>query len=228
MKKIITCVGVLLASILIAKAQSSETRSLDEFTQIKVSESIKVRMVKGSTNKAEIETRGVDVDQVETDVEGSTLYIRMKRGNYFSKNVEIDLTYAQELNSVSVSSSAQVIGNDEIATENFDVRASSSGSAYLSLNVRSLDVRVSSSGNVELKGKAKYQDIEISSSGDLDAFDLDSEEVDVRVSSSGKAEVTVHGILDGRASSSGKVYYRGTPDKVFVDTSSSGRIRKDD
>lgn len=227
MKKIITCVGVLLASIVIANAQNSDTRNLDQFTQIKVSESIRVKLIKGSNNKAVIETRGVDVDRVETEVEGSTLYIRMKRGNYFSSNVEIDLTYAQELEGVSVSSSASVIGRNEIATESFEVKASSSGNAYLKLNVRNLDVRISSSADVELEGKAKYQDIEISSSGDLSAFDLDCEEADVRVSSSGKAEITVHGILDGRASSSGKVYYRGSPDKVFVDTSSSGKIRKD-
>ena len=227
MKKIITCVGVVLASIVLAQAQTSDTRNLSEFDEIRVSESINVRLKKGNTNKAVIETRGVDADRVETEVEGSTLYIRMKRGNYFSKNVDIDLTYTKELEAVSVSSSASISGSDVIATEDFEIKASSSGRAMLTINVRKLDVRVSSSADVELSGKAKFQDLEISSSGDLSAFDLDSEEVDVRVSSSGKAEVTVHGILEGQASSSGKVYYRGNPDKVYVNTSSSGKVRKD-
>ncbi|WP_420581083.1 head GIN domain-containing protein [Reichenbachiella sp.] len=227
MKKAITCLGIILASILVAQAQSSETRKLDSFDEIKVSESISVRMKKGNINEAKIETRGVDTERVETEVEGSTLYIRMKRGNYFSKNVEIELTYTGELESVSVSSSASIIGKDEIATENFDVRASSSGRADLVLNVRKLDVRISSSADVMLSGKAKFQEIDISSSGKLSAYDMDSEEVDVSVSSSGKAEVTVHALIEGRASSSGRVYYRGNPDKVYVDTSSSGKIRKD-
>lgn len=227
MKKAITCLGVLLASFLVVQAQTSETRKLDSFSEIKVSESIAVRMKKGSVNEAKIETRGVDTDRVETEVEGSTLYIRMKRGNYFSKNVEIDLTYSGKLESVSVSSSGSIIGSDEIATENLDVRASSSGRADLILNVRKLDVRISSSADVILSGKAKFQDIDISSSGRLSAYDMDSEEADVKVSSSGKAEITVHSLIDGRASSSGKVYYRGNPDKVYVDTSSSGKVRKD-
>lgn len=227
MKKVITCLGIILASISLLKAQSSDTRRLDSFDEIRVSESISVRLQKGSTNEAKIETRGVDADRVETEVEGSTLYIRMKRGNYFSKNVEIDLTYAQELEAISVSSSASIVGKDEIATESFDVRASSSGRADLILNVRKLDVRISSSADVELSGKAKFQDIDISSSGRLSAYEMDSEEVDISVSSSGKAEVTVHGLLEGRASSSGRVYYRGSPDKVYVDTSSSGKVRKE-
>lgn len=227
MKKIITCFGILLASVVIANGQSSETRNLSAFDEIRVSESINVRLKKGASNEAVLETRGVDTDRVETAVEGSTLYIRMKRGNYFSRNVEIDLTYAQELTSVSVSSSASVSGRDVIATEKFEVKASSSGRANLALNVRSLEVRISSSANVELEGKAKYQDIDISSSGRLSAFDVDGEEADVRVSSSGKAEITIHGLLEGRASSSGKIYYRGNPDKVYVDTSSSGKVRKD-
>ncbi|SMD31974.1 Putative auto-transporter adhesin, head GIN domain [Reichenbachiella faecimaris] len=227
MKRIITCLGILLGASLLANAQTSETRNLDSFNEIRVSESITVRLKKGNANVAQIETRGVDADRVETEVEGSTLYIRMKRGNYFSKNVEIDLTYAQELEAVSVSSSASVISKDEIAVEDFDIRASSSGRADLLLNVRKLDVRISSSADVFLDGKAKYQDIDISSSGRLSAYGLDSEEVDISVSSSGKAEVTVHGLLEGKASSSGRVYYKGSPDKVYVDTSSSGKIRKE-
>ncbi|MEP5363849.1 MAG: head GIN domain-containing protein [Reichenbachiella sp.] len=227
MKKAITCLSILLASIIAVQAQTSETRKLDTFDEIKVSESISVRMKKGSINEAKIETRGVDTDRVETEVEGNTLYIRMKRGNYFSKNVEIELTYANELEAVSVSSSGSIIGSDEIATEKFEIKASSSGRADLILNVRELEVRVSSSADVNLSGKAKFQEIDISSSGRLSAYDMDSEEVDVQVSSSGKAEVTVHGLIEGRASSSGKVYYRGNPDKVYVDTSSSGKVRKD-
>ncbi|MEP3386740.1 MAG: head GIN domain-containing protein, partial [Reichenbachiella sp.] len=226
MKKAITCLSILLASIIAVQAQTSETRKLDTFDEIKVSESISVRMKKGSINEAKIETRGVDTDRVETEVEGNTLYIRMKRGNYFSKNVEIELTYANELEAVSVSSSGSIIGSDEIATEKFEIKASSSGRADLILNVRELEVRVSSSADVNLSGKAKFQEIDISSSGRLSAYDMDSEEVDVQVSSSGKAEVTVHGLIEGRASSSGKVYYRGNPDKVYVDTSSSGKVRK--
>ncbi|MDW3210460.1 MAG: head GIN domain-containing protein [Reichenbachiella sp.] len=227
MKKAITCLSILLASIIAVQAQTSDTRKLDTFDEIKVSESISVRMKKGSINEAKIETRGVDTDRVETEVEGNTLYIRMKRGNYFSKNVEIELTYANELEAVSVSSSGSIIGSDEIATEKFEIKASSSGRADLILNVRELEVRVSSSADVILSGKAKFQEIDISSSGRLSAYDMDSEEVDVQVSSSGKAEVTVHGLIEGRASSSGKVYYRGNPDKVYVDTSSSGKVRKD-
>lgn len=228
MKKFITCIGILLASITIIKAQSSETRNLDSFDKIKVSESISVKLTKGNSNVAQIETRGVDTDRVETEIEGGTLYLRMKRGNYFSKNVDIDLTYNGDLKAIAVSSSASIVGDDEIAIEDFSVKASSSGRADLVLNVRDLDVSISSSANVALSGKAKYQDIDISSSGRLSAYEMDSQEADVRVSSSGKAEITVHGIIDGRASSSGRVYYKGTPDKVFVDTSSSGKIRKEE
>lgn len=227
MKRIIICFGLSIASILIAKAQSSETRDLPSFDEIRVSESISVRLKNGSSNSAQIETRGVDSDRVETEVQGSILYIRMKRGNYFTKNIDIELTYSQALRGVSVSSSASIIGKDEIAAEDFNIKASSSGSVDLMLNVRKLDVRISSSANVTLNGKAKYQDVDISSSGSLSAYDLDSEEIDISVSSSGKAEVTVHSLLEGRASSNGRVYYKGSPDKVYVDTSSSGKVRKE-
>ncbi|UXX78480.1 DUF2807 domain-containing protein [Reichenbachiella carrageenanivorans] len=226
MKKHLICVILALAFNL-AQAQNSETRNLGTFDQIRVSQSIKVNLRQGAANEAKIETRGIDVDRVETDIEGSTLYIRMKKGNYSSMDVNIELSYSDELKEISVSSSASISGEDAIATEDFEIRASSSGKANLVLNVRYLEVKISSSAKVELSGKAKYQDLDISSSGKLYAYNMDSENVEANISSSGKAQVTAHRSIEGRASSSGKVYYRGAPEKVDVSANSSGKFVKD-
>lgn len=218
---------ILAFAFNLAQAQNSETRNLGAFDQIRVSQSIKVKLRQANSNEAKIETSGVAVDRVETDIEGTTLYIRMKKGNYSSMEVNIDLSYSGILKEISVSSSGSISGKDAIATEDFEIRASSSGKADLVLDVRNLEIKISSSAKVELSGKAKYQDIDISSSGKLYAYDMDSEEVEANISSSGKAQVTVHSSIEGRASSSGKVYYRGSPDKVDVNASSSGKFIKD-
>lgn len=226
MKKIILSLGIIIASIVITNAQDKETRSLSDFSKLSVAQSIKVTLIKGDKNEAIVEVDGVELEDVRTDVSGSTLEIRMEKGSYRSKSITITLTY-KTLNDVHVSSSGAVKGNDTISCEKFNVHASSSGRVQLVLNVRSLDVHASSSGKIELAGKAKYQDIHASSSGRISAFDLDSEEADIHVSSSGKVDITVHQKIDARASSSGRVNYRGNPEKVFVDSSSSGRVTKD-
>jgi hypothetical protein len=226
MKNLVIALGLIIATVVVANAQNSETRSLGNFDQISVAESINVTLKRGDKNEAIIETSGVDVEDVLTEISGSTLRIHMKKGNYFSRNVDITSTYTT-LTGAKVSSSGSIEGDDVIATERFDVRASSSGYVSLVLNVRKLDASASSSGKVTLAGKAKFQDLHVSSSGKIDAFDLDSEEADVHVSSSGKAKINVHNMIDAHASSSGKVYYRGNPDKVYVDSSSSGKVIKD-
>lgn len=223
MKKAITIVGVLAASIIFAYAQSNESRPLEDFTGINVSQSIDVKLHKGNENIAVIQTHGINTETVKTSIEKGILYIKMKKGTYFSKKVEIDLTY-KELQTISVSASASIRCDDEIATRDFDLQVSSSGYTSLVLNVRNLDIKISSSGTATLTGKAKYQKIKISSSGKLSAFDMDSEEVEAQTSSSGKAKITVHSTLHGKASSSGKIYYRGNPSNIYVDTSSSGKI----
>ena len=61
---------------------------------------------------------------------------------------------------------------------------------------------------------------------DYGAFDLESEEARIDVSSAGDARVFVTKEIDADASSGGSVFYRGNPDKVYIDASSGGKVRK--
>lgn len=226
MKTLISIFGLLLAITLVATAQNKETRALNDFDEVKVGQSIRLTLIPGNKNEAIIETSGVDVDRVETDISGGQLVIEMARGSYSSTSVEVTLTY-KSIEGVKVSSSARCTGKGQIKADDFYVKVSSSGRAELDLAVNQLKVDVSSSGRLELTGSATTQVIEVSSSGRYSAFGLESDGVKADVSSSGRVEVTVNKEIYGDASSSGKINYRGNPDKVIVDTSSSGRISKD-
>ena len=57
-KLVLTLSGLLLALTIFA--QSKETRNLSSFSELSVSEAIKVELVKGSSEKAEVEVTGTD------------------------------------------------------------------------------------------------------------------------------------------------------------------------
>ena len=235
----------LLVTTLVVQAQNEEVRNLPSFDQISVGESIKLIIEKGNKNSARVEASGVDVEKVLTEVSGSSLKIHMDRGNFWRTDVSVYLTYKDDPSSVRVSSSASLKGKSLVKTDEMlvkvsssgkvelnvqanevEVDASSSGRAMLGIDTDNLYVGVSSSGKVELQGNADYQKFKVSSSGRLQAFDLQSEKVNGDISSSGSAEVSVSKELIADASSSGKIYYRGNPDKVITDSSSSGKIRR--
>ncbi len=208
-----------------ACAQRSETRSLSSFSEISVGEAIECELILGSKEEAVVKVSGADLEDVITEVSGDRLRIHMARGNFRNTDVKVTVTF-KVLEEIKVSSAADLYCNDVIEGDDLEIEVSSAADAELRVQVQDLEVRVSSAADLELDGYAKRQYVDVSSSGDYDAYGLDSEEAEVDVSSSGDARITVKGKLDADASSSGTVLYRGDPEKVYVDSSSGGKVRK--
>jgi len=74
-------------------------------------------------------------------------------------------------------------------------------------------------------GKVKEQDIRLSSVGSYRADNLESNEARVRLSSAGSATINVKDHLNARVSSTGSVYFVGSP-TVDYKVSSVGKIKK--
>lgn len=240
--------AVLIATIpVLAKSQNQESRNLPSFSKLSVGQSINLVIEKGNENRARIETSGVDADRVLTEVSGSSLDIRMKKGTYRSTNVNVYLTYKDELEAIDANSSSSLKANSvvrsnelyvkvsssakmdlEVEAGEVEINVSSSARATMDVVAESMDVSVNSSGKLELSGSTEFQRFRVSSSGKLMGFGLKCEKVKADISSSGNAEISVSKELIADASSSGKIYYRGNPEKVLVDTSSSGKVRKAD
>ncbi|MEP5610710.1 MAG: head GIN domain-containing protein [Cyclobacteriaceae bacterium] len=245
MKKsfIITLLGVFVAGF--ALAQSEETRSLSSFSKISAHEGIDVYIKEGSNEEARVVARGIDIEDVLTDVSGGRLKVHLAGNNHRNVDVDVYVTYVS-INAIAASSAASLRAEDQIVTSgDFDVDvgsagdieasikadeltvdASSAGDAELTVDVDEIEANVSSAGDVEIEGLARVQDIEASSSGEYDAYDVESEEVDVSASSGGTIKVNVSQKVDARASSGGSVRYKGSPRYVDVSSSSGGSIKR--
>jgi hypothetical protein len=224
MKKVATTLFAV-AIISVTLFAQKETRTIGSFDRISVGESITVYLTKGNSKEAIIEASGGNTDRVILDNIGGRLKVRMKSGSWRNYNATVYLEF-QELESIDVSSSADVIGKSIITSDDLEIEVSSSGSADLEIEVKDLDIEVSSSGKLEVKGSADYQKINVSSSGRYYASNLKSNKVRVEANSSGKAEINASSELDANANSSGRITYSGDPEKIYVNSNSGGSIRK--
>jgi hypothetical protein len=226
MKKIILSLvfGILMIS---GFAQQRESRNLSSFNEMSVGEAIRVNLIHGSSEKAEIIASGIDLDDVITDISGSHLRIHLDGNNYRNIDVQINLTY-QELEEISISSAARVVADESISAESLEIDVSSAGGGEMKLNAGKVEIDISSAGNLELSGKADRLEVDVSSAGDLEAYDLACQEADVSVSSGGSANVNISTRIEARASSGGTIRYKGDPEKVFVNSNSGGSIKKRD
>ena len=94
MKKIVLTLSGLLI-VLTTFAQSRDTRNLSSFSEISVSEAIEVELVKGSSEKAEVEVTGTDAENVLTEVSGDRLKVHMASGNWKNVNAFVRVTYKE-------------------------------------------------------------------------------------------------------------------------------------
>jgi len=210
-------------------AQYSETRQLDNFHGVSASTSVDVELQRGDTNKAEVIVKNVDVDKVRTEINNGILevgYKGKKNWNWSGKKrkMKVIVTYTDELDYLSASSSADMICHNDIVGDRLKVNASSSGDIYLTVDVNSLEASASSSGDIEISGKADKADLSASASGDVLGFKLTANDVKAQASSSGDVEITVVDNLHARASSSGDVTYKGNPSNKDVSSNSGGDV----
>ena len=226
-------IALSLLLVQVVSAQNTETRKVGSFDAIHVGSSFDVIMKKGSRESVRLEISGIDLSEIKTEVNGSTLkiYRKSKTKNWsknWSKNVrgKIYVTY-RELEEIRSSGSADVYCSDPLKARSFEASVSGSGNLILEdVEAEDLYSSVSGSSDMEIGGDVESQEVSISGSGNYDAFDLDCEEVKIRVSGSGNARVNARESLRASVSGSGDISYRGSPDHVDTQTSGSGSVKK--
>ena len=225
MKK--SMVGLLWLVTIPLWAQQSETRALNSFRGIKVSQAIDAYLKKGDKESARVEITGGSTSDVITEVEGSSLRIKMRDSrNFWSKvNVKVYVTYVN-LEKISASSASSVFSDGVIKTDHIDITASSAANVEVSLDANSVMVDTSSAGEVVLEGKSPKLEVEVSSAGDVDAYKLECETVVASVSSGGEAKLSVSKDIEAHASSGGDIRYRGNPSRTNTHSSSGGSVKK--
>lgn len=210
----------------VAFAQTTVERNLGNFEGVKIGGSFDVQLKQGDQNQIQIKAKGVETDEVITEVEGNTLHIRMKNGNYWNIDVDIVLTY-KNLNVIHSSGSSDVETINAIKTNNLEIKLSGSGDLKAEVDVTSLNLTISGSADAELRGKTQSQEVSISGSGDVKAFYLDCASANIKVSGSGDAKIVANENLEAKVSGSGQIRYKGSPNKQIVKVSGSGNVKKE-
>ena len=203
---------------------AEETRTTSAFDVVELSMPGTLHIESGASVSLRVSAEDNLLPYIETDTGGGKLQIRTRPGINVRARLPIDFYLTvPSLDGMRTTSSGNIEAAD-LVTTHFQAAITSSGSITLQgLQAETLEVEISSSGGVTILGGAvESQTIRISSSGEYLAKQLQSAEASVRLASSGTATLRVSDRLDGSLTSSGNLYYLGSP-QVSVNTDSSGR-----
>ncbi|MEL6535330.1 MAG: head GIN domain-containing protein [Bacteroidota bacterium] len=243
-KSILAATAITVGLGFAAQAQDTETRNLGSFSKVSAQEGIEVTLKKGNTNSAVITAKRIDLDEVLLDVNGSTLKIHLEGNRHNNVNVEVEVTFSGDLESIHSSSASSITCNDWLKASEFDVDVSSSGQIDIKVEADEISVDGSSAGSIDMEVKADEIEVDMSSAagitlsgtandlevdgssaGELRAFDLEAKDGDISLGSGSTAKVSVSDNMRVRVSSGGSVRYKGSP-RMDMSTSSGGTVKR--
>lgn len=209
MKKLTILSILMLCAVVLAQAQTKETRNVGTFTKIAFRVPGKLYLRQGSPQKVVIEGKKDILEKIETNVEGTRLVIENEdnKWNWGSDDhVDIYVT-VKDVEGLSVGGSGDLIGETKITTNDIALNVSGSGSMKVEVEASGdMESDVSGSGNIELSGKCKSFNSDVSGSG----------KVVMSLTASGDADFGVSG--------SGKIEASGSASRVKASISGSGKV----
>lgn len=210
-----------------AQAQQTETRTPGSFTKVHSGGSWDVILEEGDTEKIWIEAKGVDLNQVRTEIDGDVLKLGLEPGNYRNVSLKFHVTY-RNLEGIKCSGSGKMMVKSDVGSDDFYIGLSGSGDVLMqSLIADDLEAVLSGSAKLSIKsGQVDEAVIKQSGSGDFDAESLSIGNLEVSKSGSGNTSVGDLGEVSVRSSGSGDLVYSGSPRMGDIKVSGSSRVRK--
>jgi len=206
-----------------AQDKVTATRSLDPFHSINVASEIDAELILSKEESIEMELKGAESGKMITEVEDGILKVRMKTGSYRDAVLKVRIHF-RELSGIEATGRASVWSQEDLYTDNFDIKLYNGGATRLVLYCDTLDVNISQGSILTLRGKGKMANLKVNTNATFNAYEFDCEDVVVSATSTGKAKVSVSNTLTASATTGGFVGFAGNPKRVERNVSLRGEI----
>lgn len=215
--------SITLVFTLLFQAQEPLTKTIGEFSTLKVYDLISVELIQSKENKVEIS--GKNSEDVVVVNKNGTLKIRMKLENIFDgNNTEVKL-YFTTVDIIDANEGSFISSQDIFKQYELDLRTQEGGHIKLNIDTKINEVRSDSGGIIELNGESINQNINISTGGIYKGKTVKSEYSKVTIKAGGEAEVQAKKLLDIKIRAGGDVYIYNKPEEVKESKTLGGRIK---
>ncbi len=191
---------------------TTKTHSTSDYHKIDVVGFMDVKLEKGTEGTITVKTDENIHEYLSIDSNNGVLKIKIKNNVNISTKKGLHITVPfKDIDNVSLTGSGDVITDDQIKSDQFEVEVTGSGDMVLDVNANRIDAKVTGSGDIKLIGSATELEIKVTGSGDFDGGSLISQNVEAYVSGSGDARVVAKKSIKARVNGSGEINYSGNP-----------------
>lgn len=203
----------------------SETFVVEEFSELFVGGAFSITLVKGDETKVIVEVDQNLLEYISVESKGNKLVIDKNRKVALNPTrMRIEVIYSG-LEKIDLSGACNLVGNNTIESNSFELSVSGAAAVDLDLMVKELHLSLSGAGNIKLEGEAEKFFCDLSGASSLRAKDLVSESTDISLSGAGSAEVHATQSLKASLSGLGSITYHGNPPNTSISKSGLGSIK---
>ena len=203
-------------------AQTPITKTLGEFSELKVYDLINVELIKSDQNKIVIS--GENSQDVRIVQKNNTLKIRMKLDKMFNgEDTNVKLYYTS-VDKVDANEGAIITAKDPIKQYELELKTQEGGQISAQVNTKLLIVKSVTGGAVKTVGSTKKQQLNIRTGGQYNGSKTEAQHTSLFIKAGGVAKVNTVKVLDVKIFSGGDVLIYGTPKQLKQNKLFGGRI----
>jgi len=223
--KPITFVFLFLSLQLIGAQETTVTKNLQKFTEVKGFDGLSINLIRGKENKAVI--TGANTDKVAIVNNDGVLKIRMEINKIFSGyRTYVDLYHTEELVVIDVNEDARITSDETYVQNVLELKAQEGGDLEINCQVDQLLIKAVSGGEIFAGGFSNNQDVIINTGGHYNGRTFKTKFTTISVNAGGNAEIYATDYVKANVKAGGEVLVYGDPKKMDEQTLFGGKIKR--
>ena len=220
MKSLPTLLCIFFTSIFFA--QSSITKDISAFNEIKVFDLIEAELIPSDKNQVVIS--GFNIEDVKIVEDEAMLRIRMNTDTRFNGDDTQVKVYYTSVAIIDSNEGSFISSSSPIEQENIIIKTQEGGKVKVALATKSAEFKAVTGGVITVSGTSDFQEILINSGGEFNGQALQTQETKVKVTAGGSADVFATQKIDARVRAGGYIYIYGDPKDVTKKKFAGGKI----
>jgi hypothetical protein len=216
---------ILFSSFLIG-AQTPISKSIGEFSELKVFDLINVELIKSTENKIEI--TGEDASDVSIIQKNKLLKIKMKFNNTFNGDKTFVKLYYTKINTIDANEGTKVFSESVFKQYELELKTQEGAEIALITDTKLLSIKSVTGGIIKASGSTQSQNIYISTGGVYEAGKLIAMNSKIKIKAGGEADLNTTEFLEVNIIAGGNLIVRGKPKKTKQTSMIGGTISYED
>lgn len=212
----------LLFSCFLVSSQTPVSKTIGDFSELKVFDLINVELVESNENKIEI--TGEKTSNVLIVQKNDVLKIKMRLNKSFNGNRTFVKLFYKKIDIIDVNEGAKVDSKSLFKQYELELKAQEGGEISVITDTKLLSIKIVTGGIINVSGATESQNINIRTGGVYEGSSLQAQNSEIKIKAGGIADVNSTELIEVRIVAGGDLRIHGKPKNVKQFNIVGGRI----